>query len=84
LIAEVAALTSKRANRGQGVVDRTAGALKRYAKQPPVAIAEEKDAFVQGVAEEVAESLRQQRFVSTVADSPDASSSVSTSSQPHA
>jgi hypothetical protein len=77
-------LISSRANRGQSVVDRTAGALKHYAKQPPATIAEEKDAFVQGVAEEVAESLRQQRFVSTVADSPEARSSVSTSSQPHA
>jgi hypothetical protein len=69
---------------GQSVVERTAGALKRYAKQPPATIAEEKDAFAQGVADDVAGSLRQQRFVSTVADSPEASSSVSINSQPHA
>jgi hypothetical protein len=50
--------TVRRGRQGKSVVERTAGALRQYAKQPPATIAEEKEAFVQGVAEEVAESLR--------------------------
>jgi hypothetical protein len=38
----------------RGIAERTAGALKRYAKQPPATRAEEKDAFARAVAAEVA------------------------------
>jgi hypothetical protein len=38
----------------RGIAERTAGALRRYARQPPATRAEEKDAFARAVAEEVA------------------------------
>jgi hypothetical protein len=50
--------TDQRRQSRQSIVERTAGALKHYAKRPPATIAEEKEAFVQGVAEEVAEHRR--------------------------
>jgi hypothetical protein len=44
----------RRRRSGLSVVERTAGALKRYAKNPPATREEEKAAFAQAVAEEVA------------------------------
>jgi hypothetical protein len=38
----------------RSIAERTAGSLKRYAKQPPATREEEKNAFGQAVAEEVA------------------------------
>jgi AbrB family looped-hinge helix DNA binding protein len=39
------------------VVERTAGVLKKYLQGPPKSIAEEKEAFERGVADEVIESM---------------------------
>jgi hypothetical protein len=38
----------------RGIAERTAGALRRYAKRPPATREEEKDAFARAVADEVA------------------------------
>ena len=45
---------TRRRRSGLSVAERTAGALKRYAKNPPATREEEKAAFAQAVAEEVA------------------------------
>jgi AbrB family looped-hinge helix DNA binding protein len=43
-----------------GVAARTAGMLSAYRREPPLTIREEKEAFVQAVAEEVAASMRRE------------------------
>jgi AbrB family looped-hinge helix DNA binding protein len=42
------------------VVERTAGVFAKYRRVPPLTIAEEKAAFAQAVADEVAESLERE------------------------
>jgi hypothetical protein len=44
----------RRRRSGLSVAERTAGALNRYAKNPPATREEEKAAFAQALAEEVA------------------------------
>ncbi len=44
-------------SRATDVVERTAGILHKYLQGPPRSIAEEKEAFERGVAEEVVESM---------------------------
>jgi hypothetical protein len=55
----VIAELERRRRQGLNLAEMTAGILAPYAKTPPPTPREEKDAFEQGVAEQVMESLRE-------------------------